>query len=281
MAMRLYNMIYMTEKIKIDLGSVKKTLLLPLWGRAAETRKPNPKLIDSAAAEIIDKIDYDFSTIIAKTSFVTQLAWIARSIHIDRTIKNFLSIHPDGTIVNLGCGLDTTYERVNNGKLTWYDLDLPDVINLRKTFIRETSNRKFISASIIDEKWIEQISIKQHVLLTAAGVLYYLEEREVKKLFKMISGSFVNAKLVFDAVTPIGIKTANEKVIKESGMDEAAILKWGIKSAKALETWEPGIKVLEEYPLFKGVKKGLSFKEKYGLFLSDLLKIMFIVHLRL
>jgi O-methyltransferase involved in polyketide biosynthesis len=176
----------MTEKIKIELGSVQKTLLLPLWGRAAETRKPNPMLIDTAAAEIIDKIDYDFSTIISKISFVTQLAWIARSIHIDRTINNFLSAHPEGTIVNLGCGLDTTYERVNNGKLTWYDLDLPDVISLRKTFIRETHNRKFISASIADEKWIEQISGKHPVLFTAAGVLYYLEEPELKKFLKMI-----------------------------------------------------------------------------------------------
>jgi len=174
----------------------------------------------------------------------------------------------------------TTYERVNNGKLTWYDLDLPDVINLRKSLIRETPNRKFISASIADEKWPEQIPDRKTVLMTAAGVLYYLEESEVKNLFKMIPGRFVNAELAFDAVTPAGVKAANAKVIRESGMDEAAILKWGIKSAKVLESWEPGIKVIEEYPLFKGVKKGLSFKEKYGLFLADLLKIMFMARVR-
>jgi hypothetical protein len=63
-------------------------------------------------------------------------------------------------------------------------------------------------------------------------------------------------------------------------MDEAAILKWGIKSSKVLETWGLGIKVLEEYPLFKGIKKGLTFKEKYGLFLSDLLKIMYMAQVR-
>lgn len=85
------------------LGGVQRTLLLPLWGRAVETRKPHPLLADPTAVRILDSIDYDFSTIATKISFVSQLAWIARSLHIDRTIRRFLEQHPTGTIVNLGC----------------------------------------------------------------------------------------------------------------------------------------------------------------------------------
>jgi O-methyltransferase involved in polyketide biosynthesis len=116
---------------------VQKTLLLPLWGRAVETRKSHPLLEDRAAARIIDSIDYDFSTIAGNINPVTQYAWIARSIHIDRTIRRFLRDYPKATVVNLGCGLDTTYDRVDNGSLHWYDLDLPDVIELRRRFVQE------------------------------------------------------------------------------------------------------------------------------------------------
>jgi O-methyltransferase involved in polyketide biosynthesis len=99
------------------LGSVQKTLLLPLWGRAVETKKARPLLVDQTAVRIIKSIDYDFSTIFRSISFISQLAWIARSLHTDRTIQEFLERHPGATFVNLGCGLDTTFERVDNGRL--------------------------------------------------------------------------------------------------------------------------------------------------------------------
>jgi O-methyltransferase involved in polyketide biosynthesis len=90
----------MPEKIKLDLGSVQKTLLLPLWGRAIETRKTHPLLKDMAAVQIIDSIDYDFSTIALNINPITQHAWIARSIHIDRTVRRFVQDYPKATVVN-------------------------------------------------------------------------------------------------------------------------------------------------------------------------------------
>jgi O-methyltransferase involved in polyketide biosynthesis len=270
----------MTEHIKVDLGSVQKTLLLPLWGRAVETAKQNPKLKDPAAVEIIEKIDYDFSTIAGNISFVTQLAWIARSLHIDSTINEFLSLHPDGVIVNLGCGLDTTYDRVNNGKLSWYDLDMPDVIALRKNFLQETENRRFISASLISEEWPGFIIRKDAVLFIAAGVLYYFDEGQVKNLFGLLSKNFPRAELIFDAVTKQGLDAANKRVIQKSGMDKSAYLKWSIKSSKGLPNWDIPLHIISEYPLFRGFKKSLTLKEKYGTFLSDVLRIMYMVLLK-
>lgn len=118
----------MPDNIAIDLKEVQITLLLPLWGRAVELHQRKPKLIDNSAAELISKIDYDFTTIAKNIHPVTRHEWIARSIHIDRTIKEFLLKYPKAAIVNIGCGLDTTFNRVDNGTLHWYDLDLPDVI---------------------------------------------------------------------------------------------------------------------------------------------------------
>src|SRR5215468_8482667 len=106
-----------------ELRSVQKTLLLPLWGRAVEARKARPFLLDATADRIITGIDYDFSAIARNISYITRLARIARSLHTDRTTRTFLDRHPEATVVNLGCGLDTTFERVDNGRLRWFDLD--------------------------------------------------------------------------------------------------------------------------------------------------------------
>jgi O-methyltransferase involved in polyketide biosynthesis len=139
----------MAEKTNIDLGNVQITLLLPLWGRAIETQNPDPLLTDKMASDIINKINYDFTRISNNIHPVTQHEWIARSIHIDRTIKEFLIKYPEAVIVNIGCGLDTTFDRIDNGKLKWFDLDLPDVIKLRRKFIPEGDRRKFISCSFL------------------------------------------------------------------------------------------------------------------------------------
>jgi len=118
----------MSEKIAVDLGNVQKTLFLPLWGRAFESQKENPLLVDKTALEIIDKVDHDFSVMARKISELTRIGWIMRSICADEVVKAFLGKYPLATIVNLGCGLDTTFDRVDNGTLVWYDLDLPDVV---------------------------------------------------------------------------------------------------------------------------------------------------------
>ncbi len=270
----------MSKKIAIELGSVQKTLLLPLWGRAVETRKQKPLLADNTAAEIIDTIDYDFSTIAGNMSEITRYAWIARSLHIDRAIRHFLLKHPKATIVNIGCGLDTTFSRIDNGKLTWYDLDLPDVIKLRSGLIREIDRSTCIARSFLDESWLCQVKVEDNVLFLAAGVFYYFEKGQMKSFFSRLADMFPTSEIIFDAASPLGVKVANKHVIETGGMDESSILKWGIETAKQIQAFDKRITLLEEYPMFKGMKKGLSFRYKFGTFLSDLFNIMFIVHLQ-
>jgi O-methyltransferase involved in polyketide biosynthesis len=264
-----------------ELGSVQKTLLLPLWGRAVETRKARPLLVDQTAIRIIESIDYDFSTIARNISFVTQLTWIARSLHTDRTIREFLERHPGATFVNLGCGLDTTFERVDNGRLRWYDLDLPDVIELRKSYIPESGRRTPIACSLLDDGWLGQLKTGDSTLLVASGVLYYLEEVQVKAFLIKLADALPGSEILFDACSPRGLKMANQKVIKAGGMDERAILKWGLQRAKDMERWDSRIAVVEEYPIFRNMRRALSVREKWGTLMCDALKIMSMVHLRL
>lgn len=109
----------MEQQSIIKLGSVQETLLLPLWGRAVETKKQKPLLIDEKAVSIINSIHYDFTVISENINKISKASWIARSIYFDNKIKEFINLYPEATIVNIGCGLDTTFDRVDNGKIKW------------------------------------------------------------------------------------------------------------------------------------------------------------------
>ena len=172
----------MTKKISIEKGNVQETLLLPLWGRSFETQKDKPRLIDNKAVEIIKRIDYDFSNI-EKTQSISQHGWVARSLHTDRIALEFIEEHPEATIVNIGCGLDTTFSRIDNGKIMFYELDLPDVIELRKNFYEDSDRHKSIASSFLDTEWFGKINVRGELLFLAGGVLMYFEKEQIKKFF--------------------------------------------------------------------------------------------------
>ncbi len=269
----------MSEKIAIDLGNVQKTMLLPLWGRAVETQKDHPLLVDHTAREMVEKIDYDFSTITSNISPLSQAAWIMRSLYVDDILRNFLASHPRGTVVNIGCGLETNFERVDNGLLTWYDLDLPDVIALRQQFLKENARRKFLTGSFLDDAWLDQLQVTDGVLFVAAGVFYYFEESEIKAFFIRLANRFPGCEIVFDVSSPTGVKVANKRVIESAGLDERSYLKWGLKNTAVLTSWDHRFQLLETRFYFK--HKGLDGRVKFAGFISDLLKIQYLVHMRL
>lgn len=245
----------MPDKIAALLGPVQETLLLPLWGRAVESRKKNGKLFDKTALEVIERIDYDFSAIAGNITFYSLYGWIARSLHIDQTIKKFAGGRKNPVIVNIGCGLDTTFNRVDDGKMTWYNLDLPDVINLRSKFISENERSASIGCSFLDYRWMEKLNDMEKPLFIAAGLLYYFDEEEVRDFFLKIAEKFPGSEMILDISSPFGVILANKFVLESTGMNKSAVMKWGVKNAKILEGWDKRIKILEQYPIFIGMNR--------------------------
>ena len=270
----------MEQKISIGKGTVQETLLLPLWGRAVETRKDGPRLIDEKAVEIIGRLDYDFSTM-DKTLSMSQHGWVARSLHIDRMIREFIKEHPEGTVVNIGCGLETTFTRVDNGKMMFYDLDLPDVIELRKHFFEDGERHKSIASSFLDTKWFDEIEVRDGLLCVAGGVLYYVGEEEIKTFFVALADHFKTCELYFDSLSPTAMKMAKKAVLKKGGMGMSMDGGWGLKPIKSLEKWDGRIRVVHAMPMYKGMKKGLPLLTKIILFIPDMLGVCSMVHVRI
>ena len=137
----------MEDKLKINLNGVQKTLLIPLWGRAKEYENNSAIIKDKSAFDIISKLDIDFA-FLQKMSSHLQINSSIRAFNFDKEIKNIIKIWPDTTIINIGAGLDTTFQRIDNGKIYWYDLDLEDAILLRKQLLPESERNKYIAKSV-------------------------------------------------------------------------------------------------------------------------------------
>ena len=271
----------MVDSNEIKLGSVQETLLLPLWGRAIETQKQKPLLVDNKAVSIINNIPYDFTIISKNINKLSRLSWIARSIYFDKKIKSFIDVFPEATIINIGCGLDTTFDRVDNGKIQWVDLDLPDTIDLRKRYISESDRVHFVAKSVFDTSWYDRIERKNNVMLLIAGVLYYFNESDVKRLFNDFHTHLPGAEIIFDYASKIGIKMSNKIVIEKGGMNKSAYLKWGINDIMEIEKWDSNIKVMSNMSMYKEIKKNYSRIKRIGLNLTDAMRIMSLAHIRI
>lgn len=124
------------------LQPVARTMMIPLWARAAEMRKTSPLVQDARALEICEDLDFDFDTF--RNAWGTQVGCVLRGLLYDRWVTEFLTLHPDGTVVELGAGLTTRFERLDNGRAHFVDLDLPDAIALRRRYVTPSKRRMFV-----------------------------------------------------------------------------------------------------------------------------------------
>ena len=160
---------------EIDIHSVQGTMLIPLWGRAYGSENNKDILEDKEAIRIIKNCDFDFSNIANTFGEYGCITYITRARKIDDTIKKFITKHPNATIVNIGSGLDTTFSRIDNSTIHWYNLDLPDAISFRKTLIEDTPRNISIAKSFFDTSWFGDIQYNPNdgILFISAGVFYY------------------------------------------------------------------------------------------------------------
>src|SRR5512136_2745296 len=159
-----------------NLNAVSQTLMIPLYFRAIESQRPDALVRDPRAVELVGQLDVDLSGVQKLKD--EQVNYLLRMREFDRQARAFLAEHPTGVIVDLGCGLDTRFERIDNGQVTWYGLDLPEVIALRKELLNETPRSHFIGCSVLDFSWMDALSdqVNKAFLFLAEAVLVYLKE---------------------------------------------------------------------------------------------------------
>jgi O-methyltransferase involved in polyketide biosynthesis len=176
-----------------------------------------------------------------------KVAIVLRNRQIDRYTQDYLTRHPQAAVVHIGCGLDSRFERVDNGQVEWYDLDLPEVIALRRRLIGGEGERYHLLAySVLDRAWLSIVAEHRQrpFLFLAEGVLMYFEEAQVKSLFLMLRDHFPGAELVFDAFSPLLVRMNNFRIARTK---IGARYSWSLKRGKDLEKWGDGISLLDEW----------------------------------
>ena len=232
------------DKVKINLSGVSETLLGTLWNRAKLSREHNSVLNDTKAIEIVEKIDYDFSKIDTSIPSTVTLLFVARAKHFDDKIKAYVKEHPHASVVNIGAGLDTTFYRVDNGLIHWYDLDLPAVIYIRKQLLPEPDRATCIAKSFLDPSWCEDVNTEDGVFMVAGGVLLYFEEAQMKQFFSSLADNLPDGEIVFDVPS---------RKIRSTGL--IAPFKWALRDANKITKWDRRITVIDQFPLFKNIPR--------------------------
>jgi O-methyltransferase involved in polyketide biosynthesis len=269
--------------VDLALSGVAETLLIPLYNRAMESQRPDAIMKDEKAVALVTQLSYDFEQIIRNIRMTegNKVARIMLTREMDRYARDFLGRHPEAVVVHIGCGLDSRFERVDNGRVEWFDLDLPDVVALRLKLIGDEGKRHhLLGCSVLDDAWLE--AVKAHsqrpFLFLAENVFVYFMESQVKSLVLSLRDRFPGAELVFDGWTPFFVWLGN---LQLSRSKFAGLLHWGFRSSRALESWGKGIHMLGQWGFYDKPEPRLDSFRWIAAPIFRLLKPMRIYHFQL
>ena len=230
----------MTEKLHVDLSGAPQTMLATFYAKALDADFDRPILGDRWARDIVDRLDYDWSktTITARNSpSVTT-----RSAHFDNWARQFLAVHPEAIVLHLGCGLDSRYYRLGpTSDVEWYDVDYPDVAELRGQLFPPREHCHIVAASVTDPAWLAKVPTDRPTLMIGEGLTMYLTAAEGEALLGRIVEHAPSGELQFDAFSRFGIKMQwTNPVVTRAG----ATLHWGIDGPDDILEAVPGLRLL-------------------------------------
>jgi len=230
--------------MSVELSSLEKTSVVPLWHRA-QVSKAHPELLnDVKAIELVNHLDYDFSILEQRFSVEDSFRSAVRARQFDDKIRAYISAHPDASIINLGAGLDTSFYRVDNGSIEWYDLDLPNVVALRNELLPKTDRVKHIAKSLFDVSWCADIDhTDAGFLILAKGILWFFEEADIKGFFSSLADALPGAELICEVSSKFGASIVNDS-LKSAGMDIK--VKWELEDARVITQWDSRLKLIDQ-----------------------------------
>ncbi|VTS07392.1 class I SAM-dependent methyltransferase [Tuwongella immobilis] len=228
-------------RVTVELGAVQETMLLPLIARAVEMRSKRPMVHDPKSLEIAEALEYDFRNFRAARR--SRIGCLMRGLQFDDWVRAFLAEHPTGTIVELGAGLNTRFERLDNGQAHWVDVDLPDSMALRRQFFDPHPRRKWVADSITNVDW--QAVVREcpgPVCFVSEAVLVYLPLPAVQQLMGQLAAEFPGSWMLCDFVHPDVVRDQHRH---DALKHTQARLAWGLESAREMSDWAEGLTVVD------------------------------------
>jgi O-methyltransferase involved in polyketide biosynthesis len=250
-----------------ELQGVADTLFIPLEARIFVSKKFPEYFYDEKALSLAAHIPP--ASIREKSSEYSFMASVARYYNMDAMTRAFIAKHSACNIINLGAGLETAYFRLNQPSATFYEVDLPKVIETRELLLGKHANEILIGCDLFDLAWTEQVEQSLPTLLLASGVFQYFTEEKVIQFIHSIQDSFNKAELIFDATNETGIKYTN-RYVRKTGNTEALMhfyVNDGATFAKKATTT-----LIEERVFFTDARRMLA--KKLGLYTRIAMRVV-------
>ena len=227
-------------KYHIEKNTVQETLIIPLFGRHVCSEHFPELFSDPEAKRICDSLDYDFSEgrkkMESPAGLFGSIEVAQRQYDLRCEVEDYLKTHPGAAVVNLGCGLDDTFRKCDNGSCRGYNIDFPDVIKVRNELLPEEDRERNLAYDLTDHAWIDQIDASGGAVFFAAGVFYYFRTEDVKKLFSAMAERFPGAVLVFDSCNERGAKLMRKTWLKEAGITDVSAF-FSMDDEKEIAGW--------------------------------------------
>ena len=271
------------DKYHIEKNTVQETLIIPLYGRKICADHYPQLFEDKQAQRICEMLDYDFAA--RKKKMETQaglfgaLEVAQRHYDLIWEIKDYLKLNPEAAVVNLGCGLDDSFAKVDNGKCHGYNVDFKDVIDIREEILEKNERETNIASDLNDYRWMDQIDGSKGAIFFAAGVFYYLKKEEVKELFKTLARRFPGGVVVFDCCNEKGAKMMRKTWLKEAGISDVSAY-FSLEDKKEVEDWSDDFAEVSERSYMRGYRdiyKEVGLLHKFMIKFCDSLVNMIIV----
>ena len=244
-------------KYHIEKNSVQETLIIPLYGRKVCSDHFPHLFNDPEAERICSMLDYDFEEKGKKMESMAglfgALEVAQRQYDIQCEVKDYLKSHPKAAVVNLGCGLDDTFTKCDNGLCKGYNIDMPDVIKVRNELLLAGEREVSIGCDLNNDNWMDEIDASDGAIFFATGVFYYFKTEDVKTLFCKMAKRFPGAVLAFDACNKRGAKLMTKTWLKEAGISQVDAY-FSLEDASELKSWSPDFKSVTSRSYMRGYR---------------------------
>ncbi|NUP61025.1 MAG: class I SAM-dependent methyltransferase [Nonomuraea sp.] len=229
-----------------ELVGVQKTLSPVLKAKALDNRLPDPILGDAYAEQVMRSLDPGYDTRRFGTSQLGLAAVVRAKAH-DDWAREFLADHPGAVVLHLGCGLDARVYRIDPpATVDWYDLDYPEVIDLRRRFLPPREHYTLIGSSVTDPAWLEDVPRGRPVLMIAEGLVPYLTEQDLRRLLTGVVDAFPTGQIQFDTVPVWAWRTSKwDPTLRQYGTQ----FHCGFNTPAALAAWHPRLQYVDEAPM--------------------------------
>ena len=136
-----------------------------------------------------------------------------------------------------------------SGYTHWYNLDLPEAMDLREKLLSESGAVSQIAMSAMGD-WGGEIAERgMAALVVIEGLTMYLTEAEVQRIFAVIAGRFDRVTVLVETMNPMVVKHFKEKSIAGSH----AKFIWGVKNGTELAARLPDFRLAGEHSLTEGM----------------------------